>query len=1090
MPKKLSILFIFLFTTIMLYADGYLRFTHISSADGLSQNTINTIFKDSRGFMWFGTNDGLNRFDGKNFKVFQQSHDGSNSIGANGITTIVEDSENRLWIGTKQNGISIYYPETDSFVIIRHNANNAASLAGNFVDGMFFIKPHTILVGFSGEKIDVINTKTLAIKHVEIPGTTLFQRVHKTAFAQDEQGNIWIGTAANGLMLFDTLSNTITKIPMFLKHREDYGEAEFVGIMDIKVLDHNHLLLATYRTGVVLFNTVSHNYKQLYLDNPPKTLRGNYNITNSLEMLNDSILWITTMDVGLIEYNMYTNKKSYYNTSTGNNNFSFDGLLKIYKDDQGIIWIGSNGMGLYYYNPLSSFFITASNTNTYKPYLYFSSVRSIYKTGNQLFVGGYSGFDKINLVTKSCTQVADNFIPYCITELPGDPGYLWIGQEVGTDLIRFNMRNNKMEHIHPVNMTAPDNWFPFYKILPYGDSLIWLGSIQGNLMLYNYKTQKLVKDYSPATCPNFVHGNISALLLRTKSQLWVGSATDGIIVLNPQTGKTINRFIDDDTANSPYYVNSIKTIVNDHNGTIWVGTGNGLYHFIDSTNSFKGYFTSDGLPNNTIYGILEDKKGNLWLSTNKGISMFNPKMELFVNFDSKYGLQDNEFNTSAYFKDSTGFFCFGGIKGLTWFYPDKFRKDTINTIVQITGVEINNKALETSVVNSKIINIPFKTHSVDISFAGLDYFNPYSINYRYKINNGNWIFIGNDNNIHLGFPEYGVNKLIINASNTQGQWSKYNKTILFDYKKPVYIQIWFFVVLLGFLILMGIIYFYYRTYVLRKRQQLLEHEIKLATTDLVKTQKKLEKEIQHKEVVEKELRQSNSTKNKVFSIIGHDLINPFNALLGFSELLKENIDLASKEELKSYANAMYHSSHTLFEMVQNILAWSRAQQNKIVPFPEIIKIHKIVNKVYSAQSQHATSKQIRLLNSVPESAEALFDRNMLDIVLRNLVSNAIKFSKKNSTIEISSKTNQKKITIYVKDEGIGMSKSTLENLFNPDKSIKTIGTGDEKGTGLGLLLVKEFIEKNRASIHVESEEGKGTTFILILKAEKYIGNSN
>ncbi len=187
---------------------------------------------------------------------------------------------------------------------------------------------------------------------------------------------------------------------------------------------------------------------------------------------------------------------------------------------------------------------------------------------------------------------------------------------------------------------------------------------------------------------------------------------------------------------------------------------------------------------------------------------------------------------------------------------------------------------------------------------------------------------------------------------------------------------------------------------------------------------------------------------------------------------------------------MYHSSHTLFEMVQNILAWSRAQQNKIVPFPEIIKIHKIVNKVYSAQSQHATSKQIRLLNSVPESAEALFDRNMLDIVLRNLVSNAIKFSKKNSTIEISSKTNQKKITIYVKDEGIGMSKSTLENLFNPDKSIKTIGTGDEKGTGLGLLLVKEFIEKNRASIHVESEEGKGTTFILILKAEKYIGNSN
>ncbi len=1088
MTKKLFIMFFFLFSTLVLYADGYLRFTHISSADGLSQNTINTIFKDSRGFMWFGTNDGLNRFDGKNFKIFQQSHTNSNSIGANGITVITEDSNHHLWIGTKQNGISIYYPETDSFVVIRHIANDTASLAGNYVTGIQYVEPHTILVGFSNEKLDVINTQTHKIKHFKLSGTTPFQRIQKTSFAKDKMGNLWAGTVSNGLMLLDTLTKTVKKIPMFLIHKKNLKGKEAVGVMDIKVLDNNHLLIATYRTGVLLFNVVSHSYKQLYLNQKLDTLRGNYNITNSLEIINDSILWITTMDIGLVEYNMHTNKKIYYNTSTNNNNFGFNGLLKIYKDDQGIVWIGSNGMGLYYYNPQSSFFVTASSSNTYKPKLHFSSVRSIYKTGNKLFVGGYSGFDRINLSTKNCTQITNKIIPYYITELPDDSGYLWLGLEAGTDLIRFNMGNNSMEHIHPVNLYAPDNRVPFYKFLPYDDSLIWLGSVQGNLMLYNYISRKRERIYSPATVQNFVHGDLLALLLRNDNQLWVGSATDGIMVLNPKTGKVISRFVDNDTGTSPYYVNAVKTIVKDHNSTIWVGTGNGLYKFIDSTNSFKGYFTSDGLPNNTIYGILEDKKGNLWLSTNKGISMFNPKMELFVNFDSKYGLQDNEFNTNAYFKDSTGFFCFGGIKGLTWFYPDKFRLDTINTIIQITEVDINDKAVPASVLNSKIIDIPFKTHSVNISFAGLDYLNPYGISYRYKLNEGNWIFLGNDNNINLGLPEYGINKLIINASNTQGQWSKYNRAILFDYKKPVYIQIWFIVSVLLFVALIVTAYFYHRTFVLRRRQKFLEREIYLATQDLIKAQQKLEREIKHKEIVEKELRQSNATKNKVFSIIGHDLINPFNALLGFSELLKENIDLVSKEELKSYANVMFHSSHTLFEMVQNILAWSRAQQNKIVPFPEMIRVHKLVDRVFSAQNQHATSKGISLLNNVPQSVEALFDRNMLEIVLRNLVSNAIKFSKKNSTVEISAKYYRKKVIIYVTDEGIGMPKSILENLFNPDKSIKTVGTGDEKGTGLGLLLVKEFIEKNKASIHVESQEGKGTTFTLILKAEKYNGN--
>ena len=1086
MLNKYFFLVLLISVTEILYADGFLRFVHVTSADGLSQNTVNTIFKDHRGFMWFGTNDGLNRFDGRNYRIFQQNHTDSNSIGANGITSIAEDQDNRLWIGTKQNGISIYYPEEDSFVILNSRNKKPGLLSGNYVAGISFIEPNTILAGFANKTIDVINTKTLAVKSLTLPSKEdSVLRIVKFSFAKDSLGNIWVGSDSYGLFLLDTIKNTLTKIPLIATHRKDWPGKEPVGITDIKVLDKKHLILATFRTGILIFNIEDYSYKQITL-NKYKGISGNYNITNSLEIINDSIIWATTMDIGLVELNLHTGKKKYYNTSTHNNNFDYNGLLDIYKDSQGIIWLGSNGMGLYYYNPQLSFFVTISKESDLHKYsLHFNSVRSIYKTGSNLYVGGYKGLDYIDLRNEKCTQIYDLIIPYYMTELPGDTGFLWIASEVRKDLKRLNLQNKKIETIKISNLVTKDQWFPFFKILPINDSLAWLGCREGKLILINYKTRKQVKVFSPNTIPGFVHGNVLALYLRGTDELWVGSTTDGIVVINPGNGKIIHRFTDNNTSSPAYFVNAVKTIIEDHNGNIWVGTGNGLYNYIDSTASFKGYFTSDGLPNNTVYGILEDRKGNLWLSTNKGISVFNRERELFINFDSKFELKNSEFNTNAYFKDSTGFFCFGGIKGITLFYPDNFKWDTINTKTQITRIELNDMPLKYSLLNQKQpIVIPSGTRDVMIEFAGLNYLNPYSIDYRYKVNNEKWTFIGNDNSINLGFPRYGINKITINATNTHGQWSKYNTSVVFDFEKPFYLRVWFFVLIIFLITFLVAAYFSRRTGVLRKRQKLLENKINLATKDLLKTQAELENEIKHKETIENELRESNATKSKMFSIIGHDLINPFNALLGFSNLLKESIDSDSKKELKSYANVMAETSLTLYNMVQNILTWSRAQQNKITPVPELVKVRQLVQTIFYTQNQHASSKGIKLLNNVPEYVEALFDKNMLEIVLRNLISNAIKFSYRDSSIEISANYHNNNVIINVTDSGVGMDKTNVNSLFNPDKNFKTEGTNNERGTGLGLILVKEFIDKNGASISVESEVGKGTKFTLVLKSAK------
>ncbi len=1088
MVKKLFILLLVILPTVLLYADGYIRFSHISSNDGLSQNTVNAIFKDSRGFVWFGTNDGLNRFDGKNFKVYQQSHDGSNSIGANAITGITEDDENRLWIGTKQNGISIYYPEQDSFVVFHGNPNTSHKPIERYVSGIRFVKPNIILAGFSNETIEIINTRTFEVKHLVLKTQNNYiTYANRIRFLKDERGNIWIGSDSKGLFLFDPTTMEAHHVPIFAIHRKGYGYTdEPVGITDIKTFDKDHLLLSTYRTGIILLNTNNYKYKQFNLVKNQQPKSGNSNIISAFEIINDSILWVETVDIGLVKFNINTEKKEYYNDTTKNNNLDYNGFLSIYKDDQGIVWMGSNGMGVFYYNPLSSMFITAGNLNTREPFLHVKSVRSIYKSGNQLYVGGYTGLDKIDLENNSCTQILNTFYPYYITELPGDSGYLWMALEGGGDIIRYNMKSRHYEYVAPFGSRYKGDWLTYFKILPYHDSLFWLGSIKGQLLLYNYKSRKLINYFSPDKNPGFIKGDLVALYLRkNRNQLWVGSLTDGIIVLNPESGKVLHRFIDKDKGSNMYFVNSVKTIVEDQNGNIWVGTGNGLYRFNDSTANFKGYFIHDGLPNNTIYGILEDKKNNFWLSTNKGMSWFNPREELFINFDYKYGLQDNEFNTNAYFSDTTGFFCFGGIKGVTWFYPDKFIRDTLNTKIQITGVAINNALLDEALLKlKKPLSIPPKTHSIKISFAGFDYLNPYGINYRYKINNEDWIQIGNDNTINLTLSDYGINTITLNASNTAGYWSKCYTSIQFDLRKPFYFRFWFFVSIILLIIIIMTAFYFYRSYRLHKRQEKLKQKVKEATKQLQETKLRLEKEIEHKEKVEKELRESNATKSKVFSIIGHDLINPFNALLGFSDLLKENIDVASKDELKSYADVMYHSSHTLFDMVQNILNWSRSQQNKIVSYPEMVDLYNLVHLVFDAQSQHARSKNIHLINHVPKNLKAYFDRNMLEIIFRNLISNAIKFSNKNSSIEVTARLYHNKVIVEIKDEGIGMSRAKQQNMFNPDQDIRTKGTSDEKGTGLGLILVKEFIDRNKASIHVESKEGEGSKFILILKAKE------
>ncbi len=421
MLRKIPVILFLLLACFVSRGEDFLRLVSRNSDDGLSQNTINVIYKDHLGFVWIGTNDGLNRYDGKNFKVFKKSHAGNNSIGANQITSIVEDTAGNLWIGTWQYGISVYYPKADSFFVYHYQKGNKMSLQDNAVVGLRFYTPSLLLIGYSNGSVDVLNIRTRAVSHLYVSPAERTYNLFKTTFLKDHKGRIWAGLRRQGLLLLDIAAGKVHKIPIPVSFNFSKQVGKIikpVEINDMDVMDDRHLILATSGSGLVIFNTENHRYRQIDLMGHNENLTNRINFTTAIQKMNDSLYWIGTMNRGLIKYNPKNDTRFYFNTLKKNTNLSFDNIGDLYKDDHGILWVGTKGMGLNLLSTQTSFFHTISDKNTH-PKLHFQSVRTLYKKGPVLYVGGYNGLEKINLLHNTCTPILNsNYVPYYITTLP------------------------------------------------------------------------------------------------------------------------------------------------------------------------------------------------------------------------------------------------------------------------------------------------------------------------------------------------------------------------------------------------------------------------------------------------------------------------------------------------------------------------------------------------------------------------------------------------------------------------------------------------------------------------------------------------
>jgi signal transduction histidine kinase/ligand-binding sensor domain-containing protein len=1068
-------------------AQSQLRFEHINKKDGLSQGTVNAILQDNNGLMWFGTNDGLNRYDGKNMIIYRRNHADKSSLPNNNIISLGQDASNRLWVGTMGSGIFYLDPVKNTFHSINEIADSLQNLnIGQNVYCIFIDTTNNVLwagtnngiisVDFGRSKMSFID---LTVREVDgvVPGNIY------SLLVEDEV--IWIGSDRAGLIRMSINSDHLQSYPIV-------GKVNFIdeighrGIINTIIRDKTgKLWVATFGNGVMNVDEQNHN-----LIRPGFNIEFKHNsftpFIRTMALVGDTSIWCATTGGGLQIIDLKKNKITLIET----NNISPGGLsslaLKsVYADLNGGVWIGDNGLGINYYFPVSKNIMhLRPSSDIYG--LTFQSVRSIYRDENKnIWVGGYGGFNVFDSKFKRIFVNKAIGNAYYISPDEYDKEIVWIGSE-GNGLRKFNKKEAQQLEFYSNRSSENEKGIVgsgVYSILDRSEEEIWIGT-ETALNIFNKKTAKSKALFLNNLSEVYrIKGRIRVIYTDSRNRIWVGTLGGGLSFLDSNLF-FLKKFNHDSKNLSSISSDIIYSVYEAKNGVIFIGTDSGLNIYDEITGTFKHINTAHGLINDVVYGILEDEENNIWLSTNEGISCYNPSKGSFRNYTLEDGLQANEFNSGAYYKDDEGTLYFGGVNGVSIFKPEDLNDNPVEPKIVFTQLKIGNipAIIDPPITNATEIKLDYFNQSFRLEFAALNFYKPKKNQYAYRIKEirGDWTYLGNENSIEIANLGYGTFTIEVIASNNDGVWNEKGISLNVIINPPFWATFWFRLSFIFFTSALLSLFFYFRIRGLKRNKKRLEKEVDVRTKELQEANLDLMHEIKVRKRTEEELNTANQTKDKFFSIIAHDLKNPFNVMLGLTELLYEDFGSFTPKEQKELLQTVGKSTRELYNLLENLLSWSLAQRGKIVYTIEKIDLSKIVNETVFLLSEQVKQKNIELQSAVSPGLAALADKNSISTVLRNFISNAIKFTPLGGSIIITSDDSEAMISISVSDTGVGISEENIQKLFRIDEQFKTTGTAKEKGTGLGLVLCSEFIQANGGAISVKSKLGKGSTFSFSL----------
>lgn len=1079
-------------------SSGFSRYT---IDDGLSQSLVYAITQDPHGFMWFGTKNGLSRFDGYEFKIYDHDPFDPNSLSGNAISALISDSRGRLWIGTLSGNLDRYNSREDRFSHILPPEKNDATinvitedLAGNLWLGTYGNGIFRIV--FDSQNRDSIKNIQHYV-HRQKDSGSLFNDFIIDLYA-DPDGRLWISTHSGKLQYagwqdsvirFRSPELTIQRADKKIRRNDiffDTTGTPMTSQVDISlaggkfVRDDQHRLWIGNSDGLFL---IEENRAQLLYFNLTMPELEMANIQSLCSVPADrsapeGSLWLGLYEgAGIFDLNTFSFR--HIKSEPDNSRGLLPGhVMAIYRDRSGCIWLGSNGYGLSKYNLRATFFtLPEYRTQDGRIKSENLSIRSFFDTDSCLLIGTIDGLmvadKKTHLMKKIDFFHHPGASKVIYSMARADSDHFWIGTDYG--LVRYDLRRNIYESYLPGISEEGHADNRIFKIIRDDGENLWCLT-QNTLSHFNIKT-RVFKNYyfkENKRINEFLEPAYGDIYRSPDGNIWVGTG-DGLFHFDRVT-ETFQSYRTD--SSDPYSLsfNAVRCILPDPmkpDKYLWIGTaGGGLNKFEIETEKFTHFTTKDGLPNNVIYGILPDAQHHLWMSSNKGISRFDPADHVFRNFTAESGLQSNEFNAGAFYKNERGKLFFGGIRGFNTFYPEDIKENPYIPQVVFTDFYLFNQTvtirddhspLQYPINETRKITLPYHDNLLSFKVAGMDYGNPDKNQYAYKLSPAieNWIETGTSRLITLSDLDPGTYKLHVKAANSEGLWNEEGISLDLVILPPWWETRWAY--FLYFLLFVSIIH------LIRK------YELKRIS---------LRNRLQMELLESRKLKELDHLKSRFFANISHEFRTPLTMIIG---PLEDALRGGDPKNIHDFIPEMHRNSKRLLQLISQLLDLSRLDSNQYQIHADRDDIVPFVKKLVEAFAPLAAKKEIRLETKIdPELEEQIqfcFDADIIEKILDNLLSNAFKFTPDGGTIVVCMAPSKKKkdfLEIVVRDSGIGIAPEKLPHIFDRFYRIDDPTKVAQDGTGVGLDLMKELVNLLGGEVSVESEPGRGTAFRCLL----------
>ncbi|NJB35175.1 two-component regulator propeller domain-containing protein [Croceivirga sp. JEA036] len=1072
-------------------------FDHIGTGKGLSQSDVNCIYQDAYGYMWFGTHDGLNKYDGYSFTVYKPEQK-NNTISSNLIFDITGDDKGNLWIGTTGDGLLYYDREKETFRQFKYNQEDPNSLANNYIsslhkdsknrlwiatkDGMNMLdlnqsleKPQFLsfkyifqdtLQNWPGGIInDVYETNKgelliaafgLFRLKVGTDGQYYFQRDFKEAnvsstigaIGEDQFNRLLVGTNTGLYIQLNEGNNSFTKI-------------HDASVMDIILDNANHIWAGTDNGLLYFDNAPDLEVPQIvdvfqYRPENPNSL--SKNIVTALDIDNTGILWVGTNGGGVNKFDPNRKQFKHVKKNLDANSLSYDKIRSLFEDSNGTLWVGTEGGGLN----------RALNSH-----------------------GKYSDFKTYNMLRKV----------FALEELSiKDKKYLLIGGQSNSYLYALDITNPNNTAVLGKEWKGIDH--SVFSLLKDSQNNLWIGTYSGGLYRWMLNedgtfTKKQFK-WKPNK-PNGISNNIVRNIYEdSKANIWIATG-DGLCML-PVTERykeepTFKVYKHQKGVAESLSHNYILAMYESKRGNMWVGTfGGGLNKITTDSKTgainFKRYGTADGLPNNVIKGILEDDQGYLWISTNKGLSRLDTETDEFKNFDVADGLQDSEFQELACVKRKDGELVFGGVNGFNAFYPRNIipndtPAETVVTKLSLfnneiaVGEEVNGRVLlERNIAQTEELTLNYSENSFSFEFASLHFAAPDKNRFAYMLDgfDQDWTYTDSSKRFATYTNiEPGRYTLKVKATNNDGVWDQTPYTLKVKVRPPIYRT--------------TVAYIVYGIFFLLFLWSLLRFT-------LISTSKKHQLELEHLE--KKKNDELQRVKLDFFTNISHEFKTPLTLIKAPLEYLQGNIGQIENENLKEQYALMEKNTNYLQKLVNQLLDFRKINQGKMSLVVRNTDVISFVKEVAEPFQFLAFKKQIKFnIKSELGYAKTWFDHSALEKIINNLLSNAFKFTPDGGeiTLEIATSTGdttimgplaKQHVIIKVIDSGKGIPDEKKSVIFEKYYTEKEDEKVNSKGIGIGLTFTKSLIELHLGKIEVTDNANGGTCFTVKLPSDKSV----